>query len=151
MPIHWSVVGPGKATTDRTDPVNAALPVSLKLDLAGDESGVANDGYWGIPVRPDTTYTASFYAKGGGGFAGPVTASLRTDDGNVTVAKGETPPDHRRVEEIHGHAQDRARRTDHGQGAVRPVGERHGQRHVQPRLALPADVPGHAERPAART
>jgi alpha-N-arabinofuranosidase len=92
VPVHWSVVGPGKATTDNADPVNAALPVSLKLDLGGDESGVANDGYWGIPVRPDTTYTASFYAKGGGGFAGPVTASLRTDDGNVTVAKSETPP-----------------------------------------------------------
>lgn len=92
VPIHWSVVGPGKAATDNTDPVNAALPVSLKLDLAGDESGVANDGYWGIPVRPDTTYTASFYAKGGGGFAGSVTASLRTDDGKLTVAKGETPP-----------------------------------------------------------
>jgi alpha-N-arabinofuranosidase len=92
VPIHWSVVGPGKATTDTADPVNAALPVSLKLDLAGGESGVANDGYWGIPVRPDTTYTASFYARGGSGFAGPVTASLRTDDSNVTVARGETPP-----------------------------------------------------------
>jgi alpha-N-arabinofuranosidase len=91
VPIHWSVVGPGKATTDEADPVNSALPVSLRLDLAGDESGVANDGYWGIPVRPDTTYTASFYAKGAGGFAGPVMGSLRTDDGNVTVARGESP------------------------------------------------------------
>ena len=44
LPIHWSVVGPGKATTDTADPVNAALPVSVKLDLAGDETGVANDG-----------------------------------------------------------------------------------------------------------
>jgi alpha-N-arabinofuranosidase len=92
VPIHWPVVGPGKATTEKADPVNAALPVSLKLDLAGDEFGVANFGYWGIPVRPDTTYTASFYAKGGGRFAGPVTASLHTDDGNVTVAQGKTPP-----------------------------------------------------------
>jgi alpha-L-arabinofuranosidase len=92
MPIHWSVIGPGKAATDRTDPVNAALPVSLELELAGGESGVANDGYWGIPVRPDMTYTASFYAKGAVGFAGPVAASLRTDDGNVTVARANTAP-----------------------------------------------------------
>ena len=38
-------------------------------------------------MRPDTTYTASFYARGGAGFAGPVAASLRTDDGDVTVAR----------------------------------------------------------------
>jgi alpha-N-arabinofuranosidase len=92
VPIHWSVDGPCKATADTADPVNAALPVSLKLDLAGGESGIANDGYWGIPVQADTTYTASFYAKAGGGFTGPVTASLRTDDGNVIVAKEQTPP-----------------------------------------------------------
>ncbi len=54
--------------------------------------GAANDGYWGIPVRRDTTYTASFYAKGSGGFAGPLTASIVVNDDNVTVAKAETPP-----------------------------------------------------------
>jgi alpha-N-arabinofuranosidase len=91
-PIHWSVVGPGKFSTDEADPVNAALPISLRLELAGGECGVANDGYWGIPVRPDTTYTASFYAKGGGGFAGPVTTSLRTDEGGVTVARADSRP-----------------------------------------------------------
>lgn len=89
-PPHWSVVGTGTIATDRENPVNEALPVSLRLDLAGEEAGVANDGYWGIPVRPDTTYTATFYAKAGGGFAGPVTASLRTDEGNATVASAAT-------------------------------------------------------------
>src|SRR5690349_10055155 len=82
MPIHWSLVqeGAGTATmhTDKTEPVNAALPISLRLDLAGGNAGVGNDGYWGIPVRPDTKYVASFYAKAGGGFTGPVTASLLT-------------------------------------------------------------------------
>ena len=92
LPIHWSLTGTGKASVDRNDPVNPALPLSLRVDLSGSTSGVANDGYWGIPVRPDTTYTASFYAKGAGGFAGPVTASLVLDDGNVTVARTDTPP-----------------------------------------------------------
>lgn len=90
-PPHWSVVGPGTIATDRENPVNEALPVSLRLELAGEEAGAANDGYWGIPIRPDTTYTATFYAKAGGGFAGPVTASLRTDEGNATVAGAATP------------------------------------------------------------
>ena len=89
-PIHWSVVGGGKVATDRADPVNAALPISLRLDLGGGEAGIANDGYWGIPVRPDTTYTVTFYARGGGGFGGVVSASLRTEDGDVVVAKADT-------------------------------------------------------------
>ena len=67
--IHWSVIGSGKVSLDDANPVNPALPVSLRLDLDNSTSGVANDGYWGIPVRPDTTYTASFYAKGSGGFS----------------------------------------------------------------------------------
>jgi alpha-L-arabinofuranosidase len=95
-PIHWWLLQDdgGKASmhTDRSDPVNAALPVSLRLDLADGRAGVANDGYWGIPIRPDTAYTASFYAKGAGGFSGPVTAAIVTDDGNVTVAKGDSDP-----------------------------------------------------------
>jgi alpha-L-arabinofuranosidase len=93
LPVHWAVVGNGTAHTDDTNPVNPALPISLRLELTGDgEAGVANDGYWGIPVKPDTTYTATFYAKGGGGFAGAVTASIRTDEGNSIVAKADTAP-----------------------------------------------------------
>lgn len=92
LPVHWSLVGTGKASIDRSDPVNAALPLSLKLDLSGGMAGVANDGYWGIPVRPDTKYTAEFYAKSGAGFTGHVTASLLTDDGSVTVAAATTKP-----------------------------------------------------------
>ena len=91
-PVHWSVIGDGKLSTDNADPVNPALPISLKLTLTGGRAGVANDGYWGIPVRPDTKYTASFYAKGGDVYAGPVTAMIVTDDGAVTVAKADTKP-----------------------------------------------------------
>ena len=90
LPIHWSLVGDGTASIERDDPVNSALPVSLRLALSGKTAGVANDGYWGIPIRPDTTYTASFYAKSGGGFAGSVMASLVLEEGNVTVAKANT-------------------------------------------------------------
>jgi alpha-L-arabinofuranosidase len=92
LPIHWSLIGDGKASIDHTDPVNSALPLSLRLDLSGSRAGVANDGYWGIPIRPGTKYTASFYAKGGAGFAGRITASLLMDDGSVTVATAGTKP-----------------------------------------------------------
>lgn len=92
LPIHWSLVGDGKASLVRDDPVNPALPATLRVDLSGKTAGVANDGFWGIPVRPDTTYSASFYAKGTGGFAGPVTAALVLDEGNVAVAKADSKP-----------------------------------------------------------
>ena len=46
---------------------SAALPRSLKLSVTAateaGPAGVQNDGYWGIAVRPQTTYTGSFYAK----------------------------------------------------------------------------------------
>ena len=94
---HWSVVGNagGKVELDRANPVDPALPASVKLTMTGRFAGVQNDGYWGVPIRPNTTYTASFYAKGGDGFAGPVTASLVLDDGprdgNAQVAYASTP------------------------------------------------------------
>ncbi len=75
LPVHWSLIGDGKANIDRNDPVSSALPLSLRLDLTGSTAGVANDGYWGIPIRPGTKYTATFYARGGAGFAGPASRS----------------------------------------------------------------------------
>jgi alpha-N-arabinofuranosidase len=48
-------------------------------------AGVENDGYWGIPVRPNTTYSGSFYAKTD--TAGvPVTVSLVSDQTGATAA-----------------------------------------------------------------
>jgi alpha-L-arabinofuranosidase len=92
VPPHWSVVGTATAATNRIEPVNAALPVNLRLTLTGGTGGVANNGYWGIPVRPSTKYTATFCARGNDGFAGPVTASLLTDVGDRIVVKAETAP-----------------------------------------------------------
>jgi alpha-L-arabinofuranosidase len=78
----------GEIDIDTHDPVNpTALKNSLRLDIksaaADRRVGVANDGYCGIPVRPNTTYTASFYAKAGGGFKGPLFVSIEGDNGAV--------------------------------------------------------------------
>ena len=47
----------GPSPLDAGDPVNTtALTTSLRLDIttadAGQRVGVANEGYWGIPVTP---------------------------------------------------------------------------------------------------
>lgn len=50
-----------------TDGPSAALNTSMKLIIKtpghGDEAGIANTGYWGMGVKPSSTYTGSFYAK----------------------------------------------------------------------------------------
>jgi alpha-N-arabinofuranosidase len=60
-PPHWSIVkvddADGSITLDDANPVNTtALTTSLRLDAkgGGGRIGVANDGYWGIPVKPNT-------------------------------------------------------------------------------------------------
>jgi alpha-N-arabinofuranosidase len=87
----WLVTGNGAAgdiDIDTKDPVNTtALKNSLRLDLKsvgpGQRLGVANDGYWGIPVKPNTTYTATFYAKASQSFHGPLTVAIEGNNGTV--------------------------------------------------------------------
>jgi alpha-N-arabinofuranosidase len=95
---HWTLATKGAAQAsisydEKTGP-SAALPHSLKLSVtSASESapaGVQNDGYWGIAVRPQTTYVGSFYAKTDS--AGlPVTISL-TNDITGAVAGAATVP-----------------------------------------------------------
>ncbi|HEX3730519.1 MAG TPA: alpha-L-arabinofuranosidase C-terminal domain-containing protein, partial [Opitutaceae bacterium] len=96
-PEHWSLVqeggSQGALALDRNQPLNAALPVSLRLDAAaagaGRRVGIANDGFWGIPARPNTTYRASFYAKASPGFAGTLAVSIESDAGSIVRARAE--------------------------------------------------------------
>lgn len=90
LPVHWSVWGEAKAGTNNIDPVNTALPVNLRLTLSGARGGIANDGYWGIPVKPETNYTASFYARACEGFTGKVQVSLVADADNKELVTAES-------------------------------------------------------------
>ena len=54
--------------------------------------GAANDGYWGIPVKPFTTYSASFWAKADGlGFTGPLMLDIESSDGTKVYAQAQVP------------------------------------------------------------
>jgi alpha-N-arabinofuranosidase len=93
-PVHWSIIADdGAAATmalDRTAPLNTAIGTSLRLDVtrasADRTAGIANDGYWGIPVKPDTRYRATFYAKAAPNFTGPIALSIRSTDGHTVYA-----------------------------------------------------------------
>ncbi|WP_405474008.1 LamG-like jellyroll fold domain-containing protein [Streptomyces canus] len=89
-PVHWSAVGGTTLTLDTATPLNEALNRSLKVVLpsgtgAGSRAGVANDGFWGIPVRPRTTYTARLFAKASRRI-GPLTVSIESADGGTVYA-----------------------------------------------------------------
>jgi len=93
----WSAVDDGgaqaTATLDASTPLNTALTRSLKLDLtsvtAGQRAGMANIGYFGVPVVPGQAYQVSFFAKATDGFVGPLTVSLESQDGSQVYASAQ--------------------------------------------------------------
>ena len=92
--VYWTPVGGALISLDPTTPLNNALNVSLKADVSratkASPAGIANAGFWGIPVRPKTTYHASFYAKGSQ-FRGPLTVTIQSADGKTVFASAEVP------------------------------------------------------------
>jgi alpha-L-arabinofuranosidase len=97
---------------ERRHAITGALSTCLRLTVekTGGKIGIANEGYWGIPVKPSTTYQASFYIKGSGSFqpprrpgqpapanpapvidnntAGPITVTIESNDGKTVYASG---------------------------------------------------------------
>ena len=95
---HWTIVARGSSevavSVDNQTGPSAELPRSLKVAVtaatAGAPAGVQNDGYWGMAVRPQTTYVGSFYAKADTPGV-PITISLSNDStgqiaGTATVS-----------------------------------------------------------------
>jgi alpha-N-arabinofuranosidase len=85
----------GSAATialDSSNSLNDKLTMSLRLSVTkaakNHSAGVANDGYWGIPVKPHARYRASILARTESNFPGPVTVSIVSDDGHTVYATG---------------------------------------------------------------
>jgi len=111
-PEHWSLIeAPGAKAEMKvidTHPLTDKLPNSLELTIAsaspGQRVALANEGYWGIPVRPNTAYQATFYVRGAvtemnkagkvmqERFSSPLHVSLESADGGKVLAQAETAP-----------------------------------------------------------
>jgi len=93
-PVHWFLMQYGNSRAEmQMDPStgpSANLQLSLKLTVAqadpDNRAGVENEGYWGIPTRPNTTYQGSFFAKADSESVGPVTMSIVSDDTGKALA-----------------------------------------------------------------
>ena len=98
---------------ERRNAINGAMTACLRLTVekADGRVGIANEGYWGIPVKASTTYRASFYIKGTdrrdpprwpwepkpttpplpvieNNTQGPITVSIESNDGKTVYATG---------------------------------------------------------------
>jgi len=89
LPIAWSVVsGRGSAgatiALDSRRPLNAANTEALRVDVSAalpeGRVGVANTGYWGIPVRRGAAYRLALHMRGSGL---PLTATLEGAKGQI--------------------------------------------------------------------
>ncbi len=98
-PDHWRIVRDGDArasmkidkSTGPSDALTSSLELTVNRADHADAAGIANSGYWGIPLRPDTTYAGSFYAKGNSDSTGPVTMSLVDNNTGVIVSTASVP------------------------------------------------------------
>jgi alpha-L-arabinofuranosidase len=94
QPAHWCLVengnGSGNMFIDDDCGPSEALPTSLRIEVVKadpkNQVGVYNEGYWGMAVRPNTTYKGSFYARSDADDLGPVTISLVNDRSGATQA-----------------------------------------------------------------
>ena len=91
QPAHWFLVqqgnGSGSMMLDDSDGPSEALRNSLLVDItqadAQNPVGIYNDGYWGMAIRPNTSYKGSFYAKGD---VGPITISMVNEASGKVLA-----------------------------------------------------------------
>jgi len=92
--LYWYLVEDGNSSAaisvDKATGPSEALKSSLRIDVkqadAHNQAGVLNQGWWGMPLRPNTTYEGSFYAKADSGDLGPVTVNLINDQSGKAVA-----------------------------------------------------------------
>jgi alpha-L-arabinofuranosidase len=94
---YWTLLQKGQAkasiNVDKTTGPSAALPRSLKLNVEQatetGRAGFTNEGYWGIPVRPQATFQGSFYAKASNESIGPVRIAVVSNDTGAELAHAE--------------------------------------------------------------
>jgi alpha-L-arabinofuranosidase len=100
MPAHWTLrqnrAFGASIGFDKSVGPSAALKRSVKLNVsaasASDPAGVQNDGFWGVPLRPQSTYRSSFYAKADVAATVPVTVSFIQDETGAVLASGTSQP-----------------------------------------------------------
>ena len=96
---HWNIEHMGNSiasmSVDQAEGPSDALQHSLAIDVkqadSANRAGVRNEGYWGMALRPNTTYKGSLYAKADSADMGPLTVELVDDNTGKSSATATTP------------------------------------------------------------
>jgi alpha-N-arabinofuranosidase len=96
---NWLVIqnatAGAKMEKDKTTGPSAALTDSIKLTVTSatpeEPAGLRNMGFWGYPLRPDTTFKGSLYAKADTAGLGPLHWNLVSNKTGKSVASAEVP------------------------------------------------------------
>ena len=98
IPAWFVVEGRDSAASmeiDRGTGPSAALPLSLKLKVdrasLASRAGLKNTGYWGVPIRANSSYQCSFYAKASDASGSAITVSIRSDQSGMDAATATIP------------------------------------------------------------
>jgi alpha-N-arabinofuranosidase len=94
---HWNIAHKGNSSAtmsiDQTEGPSAALQHSLLITVTqadpANQAGVRNEGYWGMALRPNTTYKGSLYAKADSAEIGPLTVALVNNNTGKSLASAQ--------------------------------------------------------------
>jgi alpha-L-arabinofuranosidase len=97
--LHWILVEDGDAQAkigiDQGTGPSDALKSSLRLDVtqadATNQAGLLNEGYWGMPLEPNTVYKGSLYAKADSDSIPAIMLKLVSNGSGKTVASTLVP------------------------------------------------------------
>ena len=87
-PDCWWLLGGASTQLVHTDLLNQAQGTALRMDVHEYNAGIRNEGYWGMNIRKDETYTLTFWAKTDGTYNGKLWAELQ-DDGFQNLGRTE--------------------------------------------------------------
>ena len=76
----------GDPHTGPSEAVNRSLKLTVTQADPQNQAGVINTGYWGMALRPNTTYQGSLYAKTDSESIGPVSVRLLADANDEVLA-----------------------------------------------------------------
>ena len=81
QPAHWTALGGAQVSLTTENMLNDRQAHALQLTLSGAGQGILNEGYWGMNIRQQTSYTFSMWVKAAASYKGELTVALTGADG----------------------------------------------------------------------
>lgn len=89
-PVAWKAVGGAKASLSTSDMLNDKQAHALDVTISAPGQGIANEGYWGMAFRQQTTYTFSAFLRSPKAYNGKLHVTL-CDASGRSVGSADVP------------------------------------------------------------